>query len=483
MALKLFNTLSRSKEEFVPLYKNEVGLYTCGPTVYGPPHIGNMRTYIFEDILKRTLLTNDYKVNHVMNITDVGHLTSDADEGEDKMEKGARREGKGVWEIADKYTKMFQRNLQELNILEPDIWCKATDHIKEQIELIKKLESKGYAYEISDGIYFDTSKFKDYGKIARLDIQGQKEGARVEANPEKRNHTDFALWKFSYTSGRSFDSAQDDAAKRRQMEWESPWGIGFPGWHIECSAMSLKYLGDTYDASGIFHGEHSRTIDIHCGGIDHLTVHHPNEIAQSEAATGKLFVKYWLHGEFMVIDEKRMGKSEGNLITLDSLKKENIPPLAYRYFCFNTHYRKQLNFSGEALQSAAKALQNLLDKVATMGQAGKANTDFEQKFMEAMNDDLNMPQALAVVWQLLKSNEADSTKKQTLLKFDEILGLGLKNIEPLVIPPQITDLVKEREQARQDKNWGKADSLRQQILKQGFTVDDTEFGSVIKLSH
>lgn len=468
MTLKLFNTLSRSKEKFVPLHKNNVGLYTCGPTVYGPPHIGNMRTYIFEDILKRTLLANGYKVKHIMNITDVGHLTSDADEGEDKMEKGARREGKSVWEIADEYTKMFQRNLQELNILEPDIWCKATDHIKEQIELIQKLEGSGYTYQTSDGIYFDTSKSKNYGALARLDIQGLKEGARVEANPQKRNATDFALWKFSYTNGRSFDSAQDDAAKRRQMEWESPWGVGFPGWHIECSAMSMKYLGENFD--------------IHCGGIDHLTVHHPNEIAQSEAATGKQFVKYWLHGEFMVIDEKRMGKSENNFITLDSLKEKNITPLAYRYFCFNTHYRKQLNLSWEALQGAAKALQNLQDKVATMSQTGKANTHFEQKFMEAMNDDLNIPQALAVVWELLKSNEADSTKKQTLLKFDEILGLGLKDIESLVIPPQITNLVKEREQARQDKDWNKADSLRQQILEQGFTVDDTELDSVIKLN-
>jgi cysteinyl-tRNA synthetase len=480
MTLKLFNSLSRSKEDFVPLHKNEVGLYTCGPTVYGAPHIGNMRTYFFEDILKRTLLANNYKIKHVMNITDVGHLTSDADEGEDKMEKGARREGKSVWEIAEEYTKMFQRNLQELNILEPNIWCKATDHIKEQIELIQKLQDKGYAYQISDGIYFDTSKFRDYGKIARLDIQGQKEGARVEANLEKRNSTDFALWKFSHTNGRSFDSAQDDATKRRQMEWPSPWGVGFPGWHIECSAMSLKYLGDAYDPNGIFYGERSRTIDIHCGGIDHLPVHHPNEIAQSEAATGQSFVKYWLHGEFMVIDEKRMGKSEDNFITLDSLKEKNITPLAYRYFCLGTHYRKPLNFSWEALLGSAKALLNLQNKVATISKAGKINTSFEQRFMEAMNDDLNTPQALAIMWELLKEEEQDAVKKQTLFKFDEILGLGLKNIKPLAVPKEITNLVKEREQARQEKNWGKADSLRQQILEQGFAVDDTEFGPVVK---
>lgn len=454
MSLQLFNTLTRRKEEFTPLAPGQVGLYTCGPTVYAAPHLGNLRTYIFEDLLKRVLLANGLKVNHVMNITDVGHLTSDADEGEDKMEKGAKREGKSVWGIAEFYTAMFKQNMRELNILEPTTWCKATDHIPEQIALIQKLEAKGFTYQTSDGVYYDTSKFKDYGKLAKLDAKGLKEGARVEANPEKKNPTDFALWKFS------------PAGEKRQMEWPSPWGVGFPGWHIECSAMAIKYLGETFD--------------MHCGGIDHIPVHHTNEIAQSEAATGKPFVRYWLHGEFLVEHEKKVAKSDNAAITLNWLTKQGITPLAYRYFCLGTHYRKPLNFSLEAVTSTQRTLENLQSKIATMGDASIGDTDFEQRFMAAVNDDLNMPQALAVVWELMKSNEPDHSKKCSLLKFDEVLGLGLKNIPPLTIPESVLSLLADREAARVAKDWARADTLRQEITTHGFAVDDTELGPVIK---
>lgn len=454
MALQLFNTLSRQKEEFIPLQKNEVGLYTCGPTVYAAAHLGNLRTYIFEDVLKRTLLAHGYKVKHVMNITDVGHLTSDADEGEDKMETGALREHKNVWQLAEYYTQQFKQDLHALNILEPDIWCRATEHISEQIALIQTLEKKGLTYRTGDGIYFDTAKLQDYGKLARLDLKGLREGARVEANPEKHNPTDFALWKFSPTGA------------KRQMEWDSPWGTGFPGWHIECSAMSMKYLGDTFD--------------IHTGGIDHIPVHHTNEIAQSEGATGKPFVKYWLHGEFLITADKRMGKSEGNFLTLTTLSEQKISPLAYRYFCLGAHYRSKLNFSIAAVESAQIALHNLQDKIATMGEARGSCPELEQKFMAAIDDDLNTPQALAALWELMKSNQPDAAKKNTLIKFDTVLGLGFNRIQPLVVPPEVAELVAEREQARQTKAWEKADALRKLITQRQFTVDDTELGPVIR---
>lgn len=454
MALKLFNTLSRNKEEFKPLHGNEVGLYTCGMTVYGEPHIGNLRTYIFEDILKRVLLVNGYSVKHVMNITDVGHLTSDADEGEDKMEKGSRLTGMTVWDLAEHYTKIFKNNLSDLNILSPDIWCKATDYIPEQITLIKKLESKGFTYKTADGVYYDSSKFPAYGKLARLDIAGLKEGARIEANPEKRSITDFALWKFSPHD------------KKRQMEWESPWGKGFPGWHIECSAMSMKHLGETFD--------------IHCGGIDHVPVHHTNEIAQSEAVTGKPLAKYWVHGEHLIVSDKRMGKSEGNLLTLDWLKNQGISPLAYRYFTLQAHYRSKLNFNLEAVQGAQKALQNLYDKIAPEASTTVVCAEFEEKFMMAVNDDLNMPQALAIVWELLKSDYPYHEKKTSLLKFDRILGLGLSRIRPLIIPEKIMQLVALREEARRALDWSQADVIRQKIFDHGFTVNDTDIGPIIK---
>jgi cysteinyl-tRNA synthetase len=486
--LQLFNTLTRKKEEFKPLHDNEVGLYTCGPTVYNYAHIGNLRTYVFEDILKRTLVMNGYKVKHVMNITDVGHLTSDADEGDDKMEKGAAREHKTVWEIAQHYTDAFKQNLRDLNITEPDVWCKATDHIAEQIDWIKKLEEKDFTYRTSDGLYFDTSKFKNYGALASQKLNELKEGARVEKNPEKKNPTDFALWKFS---------PQD---KKRQMEWDSPWGKGFPGWHIECSVMSQKYLGET--------------IDIHCGGVDHIAIHHTNEIAQAEAVTRKPFVRFWLHGEFLIIpgravlknnagwlradqvdrgkllvpetnveiNNPKMSKSAGNFITLQTLKDKKYNPLAFRFLALQTHYRKRLNFSQEALDTAQTNLRILQNKAAELGEPKIGCAEYEQKFMAAINDDLNTPQALAVVWDMFRSNNPLSAKKASLLKFDEVLGLNLKLAKPIQVPEEIKILAQKRESLRQQKKWTESDSIRIEMAKLGFQVDDTPAGSVIKKS-
>lgn len=454
--LILYNTLSKKKEEFKPLKNNEVGLYTCGLTVYNYAHIGNLRTYLFEDILKRTLRSNNYQVKHVMNITDVGHLTSDADTGEDKMEKGAKREGKTVWDIAEFYTQAFKQNLVDLNISEPNIWCKATDHIQEQIDLIKRLEKKGFTYRTSDGIYFNTSKFPEYGKLTDQNLAELKEGARVDKNPEKKNPTDFALWKFSPKD------------KKRAMEWDSPWGKGFPGWHIECSAISMKYLGEQFD--------------IHCGAVDHIPIHHTNEIAQAKAATGKKFVNFWVHGEFLVIGpDEKMAKSKENFITLQTIKEKGFDPLAFRYLVLGTHYRKKLTFSWEALEAAQNAFENLTAFAAEYGQPNIGCAEFEQQFSEAINDDLNTPKALAVVWDLLKSDYPDEAKKASLLKFDEVLGLSLKSAIPLVeIPEDIKKLVKQREKYRQNKEWEAADKLRLDIAKAGFKINDSPAGPVLK---
>ncbi len=446
--LKLYNTLSRKKEIFKPL-KKEVGLYTCGPTVYNYAHIGNLRTYVFEDILKRVLLYNNYKVKHVMNITDVGHLTSDADEGEDKIETRAEREGKTAWEIAEFYTQAFQNNLKELNLLPPDKWCRATDHIKEQIKLVQTLIDKGYTYEIKDGIYFDTAKLKDYGKLANLQKQTLKAGVRIDLGDKKNPH-DFALWKFSPQNS------------NRQMEWKAFDKMGFPGWHIECSAMSMKYLGKQFD--------------IHCGGIDHIPIHHTNELAQSEAITGKRpWVKYWLHGEFLVLDKTKMAKSKDNFITLDTLKEKNINPLSYRYWLLQTHYRKQLTFSWEALMAAENGLNRLYNIVRSWKEAPKIGcVEYEQKFSALINDDLNLPGALALIWDLVKSTYPISAKKRTLFKFDKVLGLGLKKVkkQKMILPDEVKKLLNERQQARKNKNWETSDKLRAEIKKLGFTIED-----------
>lgn len=453
--LKFFNTLTRKKDVFKSIEKNKVKLYTCGPTVYNYAHIGNLRSYIFEDILKRTLLANNFQVNHVMNITDVGHLTSDADEGDDKMEKSAAAQNKTVWEISEFYTKTFKDNMKDLNLLEPNTWAKATDHIPEQIDWIKKLEKKEFTYQISDGIYFDTSKLADYGKLTGQKLNELQEGARVEKNEEKRNATDFALWKFS---------PKDE---KRQMEWNSPWGVGFPGWHLECSVMAAKYLGEQFD--------------IHCGGIDHIKVHHTNEIAQTEAVTGKQFVNYWMHNEFLILGkDERMAKSENNFVKLDTLKEKGYNPLAYRYFVLGTHYRKKLSFSWEALEAAQNALDNLTAFTAEYGEPKVGCAEFEKKFMESINDDLNTPKALAVVWDLLKSDYPPEAKKASLLKFDEILGLNLAQAKPIDVSDEVKKISAKREIARAENNYNQADKLRKQIEDKGFRVEDTPAGTVIK---
>lgn len=456
--LFLYNTLSRKKEEFKPIAKGEVGLYTCGPTVYNYAHIGNLRTYIFEDILKRTLEYNNYKVKHVENITDVGHLTGDMDMGEDKLEAGAKREGKSAWQIAEFYTEAFKKDLVSLNIEEPNIWCKATDNIPEQIAMIKTLEKKGYTYKTGDGIYFDTSKIKNYNKLSHLPLAELKEGARVEINIEKKNPTDFALWKFS------------PAGAKRQMEWSSPWGIGFPGWHIECSAMSLKFLKDR--------------LDIHCGGIDHINIHHTNEIAQSEAATGKKFFNYWLHGAFLNISGgKKMAKSDDNFLTLENaLLKKNIDPLAYRFAALQVNYRKPMEYSEAGLKQAQLGLSGLLNQISLLGREfGAVNSKFKEKFLEAVNDDLNMPKALSVVFLVLKSKISSADKLMTILDFDRVLGLKLYLAnQPVELPAAIKKLSEKREAFRTDKNWAEADKLRIEIEKQGYLVEDTKDGQKIK---
>jgi cysteinyl-tRNA synthetase len=461
MKLHLYNSLTRKKAEFKPIRPEEVGLYTCGPTVYNYAHIGNLRTYIFEDILKRVLQYNGYRVKHVMNITDVGHLTGDRDMGEDKMEKGALREGRTAWEIAEYYTQAFKKDIIRLNILEPDIWVKATDTIDDQIELVKILEEKGYTYRTGDGVYFDSSKFKDYTKLSHQKIESLQEGARVEKNPEKRNPTDFALWKFS------------PEGVQRQMEWDSPWGVGFPGWHLECSAMSMKFLGDQ--------------LDIHCGGTDHIDVHHTNEIAQSEAATGSHFFNWWMHGAFLIIaGGKKMAKSEGNFLTLDNaFVKVDINPLVYRFAAFLTHYRKPMEYSDESVQAARNGLLHLQNQVrqlagATADPENRISTTHKDQFLKAVNDDLNMPRALAAVQELLKSNIGDDEKFTTILDFDRVLGLDLDQVtKQEALPSEVKKRVDARQKARQAKEWQASDRLRDEIQELGYMVHDTPEGMKI----
>lgn len=456
--LVLFNTLTRKKEEFIPIEQGKVRMYCCGPTVYNYAHIGNLRSYFFEDILKRVLLYNGYEVIHVMNITDVGHLVSDADEGEDKMEKGAKREGKTVWEIAEFFTAAFKKDIALLNILPPSVYCKATDYIKEQIEMIKCLEKKGYTYVTSDGVYYDTSKFPDYGKLARLDIEGLQEGLRVEFSSEKKNKTDFALWKFSPKD------------KQRQMEWDSPWGKGFPGWHIECSAMSRKFLGDTFD--------------IHCGGVDHIPIHHTNEIAQSEGCTGKKFVNYWVHGEFLIEEQGKMSKSAGEFLRLQTLIDKGYLPLDYRYFLLMTHYRKKIKFSFDNLDAAKNGYNNLKHKLAEL-LSERAQTELRKDiietqhnlFLEAINDDLNTPEALALLWNIIKDDKLYPSEKIYLANdFDKVFGLDLPKIQPLkdskIIPEEIIRLAEQRKNARANKDFKLADELRTQIQNAGFEIID-----------
>lgn len=485
--MKLFNSLSRQVEEFVPLHDGKVGMYTCGPTVYSYVTIGNWRTYMLGDLLLRTLTYSGYEVDYIMNITDVGHLTGDnlgdADLGEDRLEKAANKEGRTAWDIAEFYSKDFFAGYTKLNLTEPRLWCKATDHIAEQIAMVKIILDKGLAYQISDGIYFDTQAYElagnTYGELSNLNQI--KEGARVEPNPEKRDPRDFALWKFSYPNGGPFDFAKGKSGlPKRQMEWESPWGIGFPGWHIECSAMSQKYLGDQFD--------------IHVGGEDLRSTHHPNEIAQAEAATGKIpFVKYWVHGAFLTVDGGRMGKSLGNAYTLADLEKRGYSATDLRYFYLTGHYRKQLNFTWEALTAAQKSLHILREIVIKLKADEAERTvlseeklakidEFRSKFREAIQNDLNMPEALAVIWETVKSNIPSKDKLDLLMDFDRVLGLGIKTwqTEETVVPTEIMKLSQERQEAREQGNYELADELRKKIQDSGFEIEDVSGGARIK---
>ena len=462
MPFKIFNTLGRKKQVFKPAKKGQVRFYACGPTVYQRAHIGNLRTYINEDLLKRVLLLNSYKVKHVMNVTDVGHLEHDFDTGRDKVEEAAKSEKKSVWDLAREYEKIFKDDLKKLNILFPQLFPRATDHIEEQIEIIKKLEKKKLIYRTSDGIYFDTSRFKNYGVLVKEKIKGIWAGARVKMG-EKKNPTDFALWKFSPKVG------------SRQMEWASPWGVGFPGWHIECSAMSIKYLG--------------LPIDIHAGGVDHIHPHHTNEIAQSEGAFGKKFVNYWMHSEFLRVSEGRMGKSEGNAITMKEVEEKGFGPLDFRYLTLTAHYRSPLNFSWEALEAARNARLKLEDRTREASEsqsaqktaAGKKRLEaFKKEFLDQLNDDLNMPKALAFLWKELSHTKFHSIAYDALLFSDHVLGLKLKDVRPAKVSAEVDLLLKKREEARKAKKWDTADKIRKEIESLGFFVEDTSKGARIR---
>ncbi|MGA2911822.1 MAG: cysteine--tRNA ligase [Candidatus Levyibacteriota bacterium] len=448
--MKLYNTLSHQVEEFRPLNPPNVGMYACGPTVYDYQHIGHMRRYVGDDILIRVLKYDGFKVHHVMNITDVGHLVSDSDTGEDKMEKGAKKFGKSVWDIAKMFEQQFKDSCRELNIQLPKDLMHATDFIKEQIELIKKLEEKGFTYKTTDGIYFNTSKFPDYFKLSRQNPEELRAGARIEMG-EKKNVSDFALWKFS---------PKDE---KRQMEWESPWGMGFPGWHIECSAMSMKALGDTFD--------------IHTGGIDHINIHHTNEIAQSEAATGKPFVNYWVHHSFLQVEGEKMSKSLGNFYTVQDIIEKGFDPMALRYLYLQTHYRQEMNFTFEALEAAQNALNRLRKEIADYEPGSTSFKDYEEQFKTAINDDLNMPKALSILWEVIRSDKSNSEKLATALKFDEVLGLSLKDSKSIVrkqekMPVEVQKLLEERDVLRKEKKFSEADKIREKIIEMGYKVED-----------
>jgi len=458
MALKLYNTLTRKKEIFKPIKNKTVGIYTCGPTVYSYQHIGNLRSYVFADTLKRVFLYNGYKVKHVMNVTDVGHLTSDADTGEDKVEKAAQKERKTAKEITEYYWKIFRNDFKKLNIIEPDIWCKATEHIKEQIELIKKLEKNGYTYRTSDGIYFDTSKLKNYGELAQLKKQKLQAGKRIELG-EKKNPTDFALWKFSPSTLRP------GSGPKRQQEWDSPWGIGFPGWHIECSAMSMKYLGERFD--------------IHTGGIDHIPIHHPNEIAQNQGATGHKVVNFWIHGNFLTSKGEKISKSTGGLFTISELEEMGFRPLTYKYLVFTAHYRTPLEFSLKNLKKAQEGYERLKNIISEIKDDNKVNKKYLTEFENAINNDLDMPKAMSVLWKLIRDKKAEG-KIKTIKKIDKVFGLDLFKKEELQIPKEVKNLIAEREKARKEKDFKKSDQLRAKIKSLGYWVEDTAKGPKIK---
>lgn len=460
MTLRIHNSLSKQVEEFHPINPSEVTMYLCGPTVYNFVTIGNIRTYTLGDFVYRVLKSNGYKVNYIMNMTDVGHLAGDnvgnADIGEDRIESAAEKEGKSAKEIANFYIADFLKVYDRVNLSKPRKFTRASEYIQEQIDVIRALEQKGYVYMISDGVYFDTSKFSKYGELSGLTSKNVKEGARVEINPEKRNSTDFALWKLS------------PPGKMRWQEWDSPWGRGFPGWHIECSAMAMKELGPS--------------IDLHLGGEDLKMIHHQNEIAQSECATGKEYVKYWMHSAFLLVDEGKMGKSLGNAYTLSDIEAKGFDALALRYFYMTAHYRTKLNFTWEGIASAASALNKLYDIVSGYQEVSHAPIEAEylERFYAVLNDDINFPKALSVVWDLLKSNVDEGSKIVTLLRMDDILGLNIIDYVGFEIPQRVLDLAKMRDHYRRSGIWDKADSVRREIEQAGFTSEDSKDGYKIK---
>ena len=462
MKLRFYNTLTQKKENFETMVEGKAGMYSCGPTVYNFAHIGNLRTYIFNDLLRRVILLNGIQLDHVMNVTDVGHLTSDADEGEDKMLEGAKRENKSVWEIAKFYEESFFNDISLLNIQKPEIVCRATDHIEEMINMEKRIEKNGFAYFAGGNLYFDTSKLDDYGKLARLRIEDLQYGARTEIDENKKNNSDFVLW---FTRSKFGD---------QDMKWDSPWGTGYPGWHIECCAMSSKYLGEQFD--------------IHTGGIDHIPVHHTNEIAQAEAAFGKKpWVKYWLHGEFLVMDKGKMSKSSGEFLTLQFLVEKGYDPMAFRFLCLGAHYRKQLMFSWEAMEGASQGYRNLKNRIAEL-KKNEISSDGENKkdyyinrFNDFINDDLNIPKALALLNDMIKDNKLGSVEKLEITKhFDQVFGLKLLEKEEADIPEDVLKLAEEREKARSEKNYELSDKYRDMIREKGFEVRDSKEGQTLE---
>lgn len=463
MSFYLYNTMTRNKEEFIPANKNKVGMYTCGPTVYNYAHIGNLRTYIFEDALKKSLEYVGYKVKHVMNVTDVGHLQSDGDEGEDKMTLGASREHKTVWEIAKFYEDAFFEDCKKLNVKRPTVVCRATEHIEDMIKFVQKLEERGYTYESNGNVYFEIDKFEDYTKLANLSIDELEAGSRIEIDPNKKNPLDFVLW---FTNSKFSNQI---------MQWDSPWGRGFPGWHLECSTMSIKYLGEN--------------IDIHCGGIDHIPVHHTNEIAQSEAALGHKWVNYWVHGEFLVLDGGKMSKSSGDFLTVSKLEEEGFSPLDYRYFCLQSKYRKQLVFSFESLKDAQNGYKALKKKIGTIltniDETNNMNKElisgYQEKFKTQISDDLNIANAFTVLNEVIKDGELNNKEKAFLIEdFDKVFSLNLMTIEKEAIEVDeklINHLIEERNIARKEKNYKRSDEIRAQLLEMNIEVLDSKEGT------
>lgn len=453
MDLKLYNTLTKQKEIFKPIKKDEVGIYTCGPTVYNYAHIGNMRAYVLMDLLRSVLKYNGYSLKHVMNITDVGHLTSDADEGEDKMAKSAREQKMSPYEIANKYTKIFLEDIDKLNIERPEVICKATEHIPEMIKYVQDIIKNGYGYETSKGIYFDVTKLKTYGELSGVDLEGQLSGARIEVDKEKKSPIDFALW--------------IKAPENHIMKWDSPWGLSYPGWHIECSAMSRKYLGDLFD--------------IHTGGVDHIPIHHENEIAQAKGACGHNLANYWVHSEFLLIDGGKMSKSLGNVYKVADLEAKGLSPLAYRYLTYTSHYRNKLNFTWEGIISSNVSLQRLkenykLHKNGLENVSDEVINNFEEEFHKAINDDLNMPLAMATVWNIAKYPVKSKKIADLLLKLDEVLKFNIDKIEEMEVEEEIKNILDQRIKAREDKDYKKSDELRDLLKEKGYIVKDTKDG-------